>query len=118
MSCDTQNCVKTGVVSGSGAPVGGWARCLLFLFCASPANAAEPVEARLSQQLGDTVRPFVASYCLECHDATEPEADLNLSGFRSLDEVVGAHARWNVVLERLENKEMPPDEATRQPSHA
>ncbi|HVW01930.1 MAG TPA: DUF1587 domain-containing protein, partial [Planctomycetaceae bacterium] len=45
-------------------------------------------------------------------------AKLDLSGFTSVDAIVREHGTWDLVLERLEAGEMPPEKAPQQPSKA
>ena len=80
--------------------------------------AAEPASDHLARQFQTTVQPFVATYCSDCHGQEMPEAELNLSRFTAARQVAGAHAAWQLVLERLSAKEMPPADATRQPTAA
>ena len=46
----------------------------------------------------------------------DPKGKLNLTAFSSLGNVAAAHATWETIRERLAAKEMPPDDATRQPA--
>ena len=78
--------------------------------------AAEPASDELARQFQATVQPFVATYCQVCHGKEMPEAELNLSGFTAAQQVAGAHTTWQLVLERLDAKEMPPEDAQRQPT--
>jgi hypothetical protein len=71
--------------------------------------------AQLEQDFGQTVRPFVQAYCLSCHGAKEPEGDLNLSHYATVDSIAKAPLYWKLVLERLEAGEMPPKKAKLHP---
>ena len=62
------------------------------------------------------VRPFLVEHCLDCHSGEEPEAELELSGFRSTSDVVKGFATWQHVTERLKAGEMPPEDAGSQPT--
>jgi hypothetical protein len=76
-----------------------------------------PIAARdLEKRFADTVRPFIDTYCTECHAGTKPEADLDLTTYKTMGAVVGDHARWAQVLEKLTAEEMPPLEAEQHPS--
>jgi len=81
-------------------------------------RAARPTDKELESAFLQTVRPFVEMHCAACHDAEEPEGDLNLTAFGTIADVIDGHERWELVLERLEAGEMPPDEAELQPSPA
>lgn len=69
--------------------------------------------AKLERQFESTVQPFVADHCLDCHDSEQPEAQLDLSLFKSLADVRQAHPTWRIVLQRLAAHEMPPAESDR-----
>ena len=89
--------------------------CLGFLgglaFCV-PALGVDELE----QHFATNVRPFVENHCLGCHDADTKKAELDLSGFKSVDAVVKDFAHWELVLERLRNGDMPPRKAKNQPT--
>ncbi len=62
---------------------------------------------------GQNVRGFLDRFCLECHDGTEPEADLDFTalpwdapGPKDLD-------RWRIARNRVARGEMPPAGAAR-----
>lgn len=64
------------------------------------------------------VRPYLESYCLECHDAEKKKGDLDLSGYHSLDSVVKDFRLWDSVLEAIDHEEMPPEKAKAHPPKA
>ena len=72
---------------------------------------AGPARARFR----DTVRPFLQTYCLECHGKEKPKGDLDLSAYPTLEAVAGTTSRWETVLEQLEAGAMPPAKAKRHP---
>jgi mono/diheme cytochrome c family protein len=86
---------------------------------APAAPAARVTDRPTDRAIGDAfdakVRPFVQTYCVKCHGAEEPEADLNLGAFESLDQVVEKHGDWALVLEMLDDQEMPPKKAKKHP---
>jgi Protein of unknown function (DUF1587)/Planctomycete cytochrome C len=82
------------------------------------ASAADPTERELAKAYSSSIQPILMANCFECHAGAMPEADLDLSKFATLDEVTKGYDRWATVLERLEAKEMPPDEAKQQPTAA
>lgn len=92
---------------------------LAFLILGSitvPTSAAEPTSAVLERGFAEKVQPFLKSYCHSCHNAQKSEGKLDLSGYASLASVVKEHGIWEIVLERVEAGEMPPEKATRKPS--
>jgi mono/diheme cytochrome c family protein len=82
----------------------------------STALAVEPSRDELQRQFAASVRPFLQTYCQSCHSPEKSEAELDLSGFSTLADVARRHPIWEIVLERLEAREMPPAEAKPQPT--
>src|SRR5437868_2997484 len=80
------------------------------------AIAAEAGRGELDARFRDVVRPFVGTYCVDCHGGEKPKGDFDLAAFSTLDKVVKAERQWGRVLEKLKAGEMPPDEAKRQPA--
>ncbi|QDT01928.1 hypothetical protein K227x_02970 [Rubripirellula lacrimiformis] len=64
----------------------------------------------------DTVRPFVQTYCADCHNGDTSEGDLDLVADENAAAVTENFRRWNVVLQRLVDGDMPPEDAGPQPS--
>ncbi|MEO6569160.1 MAG: DUF1592 domain-containing protein, partial [Opitutaceae bacterium] len=96
------------------------ATLLCFAIPAFLCAAERPLllETVLDQQFKGVVHPFVDTYCISCHGPEKQEADLNLSPFKTMGEVVSGFAYWELVLERLEAGEMPPDKAKKHPKDA
>ncbi len=82
----------------------------------SGAVAVVGAEKSLERDFTAKVHPFVETYCLDCHDKETRKADLDLSGFTTFDSVARDGARWELVLERLRNADMPPKKARQQPT--
>ncbi|MDP9169803.1 MAG: DUF1587 domain-containing protein, partial [Acidobacteriota bacterium] len=79
---------------------------LLFAMAAMlPGEAATPA---LNQQFEQTVRPFVAKYCVGCHSGQMPAAQFDLKAYSNVAAVARDYPRWALVKERLAAKEMPP----------
>jgi len=78
---------------------------VLLVFGAVPASAAAPV---LDREFEQTVRPFVAKYCVGCHSGQTPAAQFDLKAYSTMDMVTRDYPRWAQVLERLTANEMPP----------
>src|SRR6185436_5026432 len=78
-----------------------------------------PASARAEEDLGrgftETVRPFLESYCLPCHGHDKPKGQLDLAAYGTLDSVVRGAKQWEVVLEMLASREMPPEKAKQHP---
>jgi Protein of unknown function (DUF1592)/Protein of unknown function (DUF1588)/Protein of unknown function (DUF1587)/Protein of unknown function (DUF1585)/Protein of unknown function (DUF1595)/Ca-dependent carbohydrate-binding module xylan-binding/Planctomycete cytochrome C len=86
----------------------------------SVATADEPAKTKASAPapapFAKSVAPFVAKYCVECHGAAKPKADLNLLAFNDEGSVVRARKLWMRVKEYVEAGEMPPEDHKGQPS--
>ena len=79
---------------------------LAVLSVPGSARAASP--DALDRAFDSAVRPFINTYCLDCHGSTKPKADFDLSPFTTVASVVADDARWAMVLDQLEAGEMPP----------
>jgi hypothetical protein len=91
---------------------------LIVLLVTLSVRASAPPQAAdrdLASRYAARVRPFLKSYCFECHSGSKPEASLDLSVYASLADVVSDHPRWAQVLEKLRADEMPPLTAERHP---
>src|SRR6185503_17975413 len=86
------------------------ARLLAFLVLASARLlASDPTQLELERGFTNTVRPFLETYCITCHGQEKPKADLDLSPYSTMDAVVRDHLHWELVLEKLQAAEMPPE---------
>jgi hypothetical protein len=74
-------------------------------------SAGETLEVRFSTR----VHPFLERYCFACHGSEKQEASLNLSLFANATAVAADARHWELVLDRLQSEEMPPEEAPRRP---
>ena len=75
------------------------------------ASAPVPDGGELERAFATTVRPFLRSYCVVCHQGQAAQAQLDLGAYSSLAEVVRDHRRWAVVHEKLSANQMPPEQA-------
>jgi hypothetical protein len=82
------------------------------------AAGADAVGRDLERRFAGTVRPFVGTYCLDCHNQEQPKGDLDLSPYVSAEGVARDFQRWELVLERLQAGEMPPKKAKLHPTSA
>ena len=67
--------------------------------------AAQPAT---EQGFTETVRPFVRQHCTGCHGGASPAAQFDLERYETVEAVVEDHARWELIMERLDAGEMPP----------
>src|SRR5260221_6481353 len=81
-------------------------------------RAAEPADSTLERGFTQTVRPFLARYCIGCHGGSTPAAQFDLRPYSALAEVVRDYPRWTQVMERLSVQEMPPKQAPQPPADA
>lgn len=96
-----------------------WLVLLLTAFAPTVGRADSATDTTvLIEQFDQLVRPFVGTYCLDCHRGPDPEASFDLSGYTSVDSVVRDFAHWEYVHEMLDYGDMPPDDAERQPPTA
>ncbi|HEY7153756.1 MAG TPA: DUF1592 domain-containing protein [Gemmataceae bacterium] len=77
----------------------------------SPALPADSLEQRFASQ----IQPFLQRYCLACHGSKKPKAQFDLSRYATAKTIAPNIRPWEQVLERLQAKEMPPEEASRHP---
>jgi hypothetical protein len=58
------------------------------------------------------ILPLVKQFCVDCHDASSTNGDIDLSTIAS-GEVAGQHGSfWDLAARRIEKREMPPADAT------
>jgi mono/diheme cytochrome c family protein len=79
------------------------------------AQGQQDARAQLEARFAQTVRPFLATYCVTCHGKQQPTAQLDLGAFTTMAALMQDGHRWSQVLERVEAGEMPP-KAARQPT--
>ncbi|HVX15526.1 MAG TPA: DUF1592 domain-containing protein [Pirellulales bacterium] len=77
---------------------------------------AQGDEPSLEQGFSVAVRPFLETYCVDCHGKEKPEAQLDLGRYVSLEAVAADHRTFKLVLDRLEAGEMPPEDSPHQPT--
>lgn len=89
---------------------------LNFFVYGTASPAAEPEVKKLEQEFARVVVPFVKSYCVECHGPERQEAKLSLSDDVRVADVTKHFKTWEIVSARLVARDMPPDDAPKQPS--
>ncbi|MGA1015729.1 MAG: DUF1587 domain-containing protein [Limisphaerales bacterium] len=89
-------------------PSYAWGAFCLLIGCLEVLQGESiDLEGRFDRQ----VRPFIKRYCLDCHSGDRPKAKFDISSFDSLDAVRRDFGHWDLILERLETGEMPPEDA-------
>ncbi len=85
-----------------------------LLLLARPNSAAPPTSQELARQFTAQLVPLLTQHCGECHASDQPEAELDLSVYHTLDEVNSAHPVWAMILARVQAGEMPPADSDQQ----
>jgi hypothetical protein len=83
------------------------------------ARVKPPPEApadHLEKRFAARVQPFLERYCYSCHGAKKPKASLDLSHDSTAKAIAHNAKQWELVLDRLQAKEMPPEDAARKPT--
>src|SRR5258708_9875082 len=75
-------------------------------------------EAALVKKFDTVVRPFLDNYCLSCHDNETQKGDFDLSPYKTMSAVTRDYLHWELVLDRLQAREMPPEKAKKKPDAA
>jgi len=83
---------------------------LLLAALAGPAAAPDP---DLAGDYAERVRPILAKHCLGCHSTQKKKGDLDLERYATLDAIRKDLKPWPMVIENLENGEMPPKKSPR-----
>lgn len=84
--------------------------CVILLLGAC--CSATCVHATAAEANSGTVRPFIESHCLSCHDDTTNESGLSLEQIDTSNVSTAADV-WERVLRRLVRRQMPPHETPR-----
>ena len=88
---------------------------MLAVVLAQPVIAADS-PAPLDDAFRLSIAPFVKNYCLACHDQAKKKGDVDLSVYVNAESVAKDIPRWELVLEQLEEKRMPPAKSSPRPS--
>jgi hypothetical protein len=72
----------------------------------------------LERRVGGEIKPFFERYCFSCHGPKKQRGSLDLSRDLTLAGMTSNDHQWEMVLQRLESQEMPPEDAPRRPEAA
>ncbi|MBL8865701.1 MAG: DUF1592 domain-containing protein [Planctomycetia bacterium] len=75
------------------------------------ASAFLPGRQCAAAPFGDSIRPFLKSHCVRCHNAKKPSAELDLERFGDTTDVASEFRVWELVLRSVRHEEMPPEDA-------
>jgi hypothetical protein len=64
------------------------------------------------------VKPFVMEHCASCHGVRRQKGNLNLQAYDSLEKLTNDADRWELVVQRLRDGVMPPEEEEPRPTPA
>ncbi len=62
------------------------------------------------------IKPLVAKYCVECHRGKKPKGEVDFGKFATVQDAEAEPDVWESAVELLGNNEMPPEDATKQPT--
>jgi hypothetical protein len=79
-------------------------KSLIVQFCMALCLAFDPV----STQAQDPIRPFLKSYCADCHEGTEAERESDLVSLALPNSDTESLRKWSMVYQRVAEHQMPP----------
>ena len=95
----------------------------------TPAVAADPPKAAnliatydhlTPPQLGalypEQIVPFVKKYCIDCHAGKDAESELDLTKYKSVQDLAKDRRAWRLVSQKIRSREMPPDDYDKRPA--
>lgn len=71
---------------------------LLLTTTAGASPADDAMEAELRRGFAEQAAPFLKTHCNACHGGDEPEADLDLTAFATMESIARAPQVWEIVL--------------------
>jgi Protein of unknown function (DUF1592)/Protein of unknown function (DUF1588)/Protein of unknown function (DUF1585)/Protein of unknown function (DUF1587)/Protein of unknown function (DUF1595)/Planctomycete cytochrome C len=89
----------------------GWGTWRAF----SSTTQTAPQADKFEQQFSTQVKPFLERYCVSCHGSKKPKAGLDLTRDATVNAIAKNERQWELVLQRLQAEEMPPESAPRHP---
>ena len=91
---------------------------LAFVFAVVLASSTCCADDALTDKFKSDVKPFLVRYCNDCHGGAEPEAKLDTTIFESMTTVSSTWGTWQEIVSRVHEQEMPPADASPQPTDA
>jgi hypothetical protein len=95
---------------------------ITMLLCSPSAFSGEDSSdtsfAELQKEFETTQAGLLQKYCLDCHSAARKQGELDLERFRSVADMRGDVIPWQRVVEMMDDGEMPPKDAEKQPTKA
>ncbi|ADV63742.1 protein of unknown function DUF1588 [Isosphaera pallida ATCC 43644] len=96
--------------------VGGPALASAWSMPDDPNDAKQAELAVNDQRFNQVVAPFLAKYCVSCHQGDEAKGGLQLDGITDQESLVKNRRDFENVLMRLEDGDMPPPNKMPRPS--
>ncbi|MEO6238366.1 MAG: DUF1592 domain-containing protein [Vicinamibacterales bacterium] len=84
---------------------------------AEPAMRPASLAAASAEGFERIVKPFVAANCISCHGNEKQKHDLNLESLTSSDTLIADRERWDEVVVKLRDREMPPADEPQPAEH-
>jgi uncharacterized protein DUF1592/uncharacterized protein DUF1588/uncharacterized protein DUF1587/uncharacterized protein DUF1595/uncharacterized protein DUF1585/cytochrome c len=80
-----------------------------MLWTVAAVAAGLSLQAAPANDYTNEIQPILEKHCYECHGPEKQKAKLNLASFTDYEKVLEAKDVWQVVLERIQAYEMPPE---------
>jgi hypothetical protein len=64
-----------------------------------------------------TIKPFLTRHCFECHGNETHKRDLNFEAMPTVAALIEHRDRWEDVVQKLRDREMPPADEPQPPEH-
>jgi mono/diheme cytochrome c family protein len=82
----------------------------------APKAQATHAAAASSPTFDSLVKPFVQENCASCHGPRRQKGDLNLAAYDSLEALTNDADRWEIVVRKLRDGDMPPEDEEPRPT--
>src|ERR1019366_941391 len=73
-----------------------------------PATAQETVKDEAVVSYAKDVLPFMTKHCYSCHGNGKKKGGVSLDKFKNNESVLKNRAAWELIVEQIETKKMPP----------
>lgn len=64
----------------------------------------------IAEDFETEIRPFLTTYCADCHSGSDAEADVDFDSIKSKDQIKTSLELWESVVEHLKAQTMPPED--------
>src|SRR4029079_4027736 len=80
----------------------------IWLLAVIPFTASAAEKGKLPPSFEKEIKPLFEKYCYDCHGDGAKKGGLALDQFHSIDEMVAARDKWQMVARNVHMGEMPP----------